>query len=198
MDGVPAPRAVRLFGHSRRGHVPARSIGLRLARESPVVRRLGVAERRSLGIRAGELRARGRQGDDGGRVRHRRSGETGGLTDRADRGQTNLAAPVADGDHVHVAGVGEQTGNSGKQTGTPGSRGRGAAGAGSPGKRLSVNINTADAAELQRLPGVGPATAAAIVTWREKNGPFRSVDDLLDVSGIGKATLSKIRDSVRI
>ena len=122
----------------------------------------------------------------------------GGLTDRADRGQTNLAAPVADGDHVHVAGVGEQTGNSGKQTGTPGSRGRGAAGAGSPGKRLSVNINTADAAELQRLPGVGPATAAAIVTWREKNGPFRSVDDLLDVSGIGKATLSKIRDSVRI
>ena len=63
---------------------------------------------------------------------------------------------------------------------------------------LGTNINTADAAELQRLPGVGPATAAAIVTWREKNGPFRSVDDLLDVSGIGKATLSKIRDSVRI
>ena len=51
---------------------------------------------------------------------------------------------------------------------------------------------------LDSLPGVGPVTAEAIVAWREENGPFRSVEDLLDVKGIGEATLADLRDRVSV
>ncbi len=57
---------------------------------------------------------------------------------------------------------------------------------------LKVNINTADADELDELPEVGPATAEAIIEYRRSNGMFRSVDELEDVSGIGPATIEKI------
>ena len=70
--------------------------------------------------------------------------------------------------------------------------------AGQKARAAKVNVNTAGAEELQTLPGVGPATAKAIIAWREENGRFRSVDDLLDVSGIGKATLAKFRDRVSV
>ncbi len=57
-------------------------------------------------------------------------------------------------------------------------------------------MNRATVDELDELPGVGPATAAAIVTERERNGPFASVDDLDRVSGIGPAKLAALRDLV--
>ena len=57
---------------------------------------------------------------------------------------------------------------------------------------LEVNINTADADELDELPEVGPATAQAIIEYRRTNGMFRSVDELEEVSGIGPATIEKI------
>ena len=62
-----------------------------------------------------------------------------------------------------------------------------------------ININLASASELEQLPGVGPATAKAIVTYREKYGAFNTVEDLLKVRGIGPAKLSEIlpRASVR-
>jgi competence protein ComEA len=62
-----------------------------------------------------------------------------------------------------------------------------------------ININLASATELEQLPGVGPATAKAIVTYREKYGAFNTVEDLLKVRGIGPAKLSEIlpRASVR-
>ncbi|WP_458864658.1 ComEA family DNA-binding protein, partial [Enterococcus faecium] len=61
-----------------------------------------------------------------------------------------------------------------------------------------VNLNTADAAALDTLPGVGPATAARILAWREEHGRFGSVDDLLSVSGIGEKTLDELRDKVTV
>ncbi|MFS8586751.1 MAG: ComEA family DNA-binding protein, partial [Acidimicrobiia bacterium] len=61
-----------------------------------------------------------------------------------------------------------------------------------------VDVNTADAAALEALPGIGPATAQAIIDHRERHGPFRSVDDLLDVRGIGEAKLAQIRDLVTV
>jgi len=61
-----------------------------------------------------------------------------------------------------------------------------------------VNINTADATQLETLSGIGEVLAAAIVNYREENGPFASADDLLDVSGIGDATLEEIRDQVTV
>src|SRR5699024_9055720 len=60
-----------------------------------------------------------------------------------------------------------------------------------------IDLNTADAAELEELPGVGPAIAQRILEHREKNGPFTSVDGLLEVSGIGPATLEEIRGRPR-
>lgn len=59
-----------------------------------------------------------------------------------------------------------------------------------------VDINAADAKTLESLNGVGPAKAEAIVEYRAKNGPFKSVDELEKVSGIGKATIDKNRDNL--
>jgi competence protein ComEA len=62
----------------------------------------------------------------------------------------------------------------------------------------SVNLNTATAEQLDTLPGIGPVTAQAILDWREENGAFTSVDELLEVSGIGDATLADIEAYVYV
>jgi competence protein ComEA len=64
------------------------------------------------------------------------------------------------------------------------------------GKDL-IDINTADARTLERLPGIGPKTAEAIIRYREQEGPFRCVEDLLSVKGIGPAKLEAIKDQVQ-
>lgn len=61
-----------------------------------------------------------------------------------------------------------------------------------------VNINTADQAELESLPGVGAVRAAAILEYRRENGPFQSIEDLLEVDGIGEKTLDKLRNFVTV
>ena len=57
----------------------------------------------------------------------------------------------------------------------------------------AVNINTASSAELEALPGIGPAKAKAIVEYRQKNGAFKSVEELKNVKGIGDAVLNKLK-----
>jgi competence protein ComEA len=111
----------------------------------------------------------------------------GGLRPDADAGRVNLAAELVDGTQVYVPAIGEPA---------P-SHDPAGAGAGGAGDGL-VDINTADAAALEELPGVGPATAAAIIDHRERNGPFASVDGLLEVRGIGEAKLAQLRDLVRV
>lgn len=61
-----------------------------------------------------------------------------------------------------------------------------------------ININTASAEELTALPGIGPSYAQRIVEHREKNGPFKKVEDLLNVRGIGEKTFEKIRDRLTV
>jgi competence protein ComEA len=61
-----------------------------------------------------------------------------------------------------------------------------------------INVNTATATELEELPGVGEVIAQAIVDYRTENGPFTTVEQLIDVSGIGDATLENIRDLVTV
>lgn len=78
---------------------------------------------------------------------------------------------------------------------TSGGEGTGTAATASP---APVNINTADAEQLDALPGIGPVTAQAILTWRADNGSFSSVDELLEVSGIGDATLADLRPYVYV
>ena len=63
---------------------------------------------------------------------------------------------------------------------------------------MLVNLNTADGSQLETLPEVGPVTAASILTWRDTHGGFTSVDELLEVDGIGEATLAKIAPHVTV
>jgi competence protein ComEA len=114
----------------------------------------------------------------------------GGLSPVADEARINLAAPVTDGQRVYVLAVGEQ------EPAVAVGGGTGDATAGSPSG--PVNLNTADAEELDALPGIGPATAAAIIEHRGKVGAFTSVDQLLDVPGIGEAKLEALRDLVTV
>ncbi len=60
----------------------------------------------------------------------------------------------------------------------------------------AVDVNVADQAALESLPGIGPSKAQAILAWREQNGPFKSLDDLDQVDGIGPSTLANLRDQV--
>ena len=66
-----------------------------------------------------------------------------------------------------------------------------------PEKR-PVDVNTATAEELEELMGIGPVLAQAIVEYRSEHGPFESIDELLEVSGIGEAKLDNIRDDVTV
>ncbi|HMF08775.1 MAG TPA: ComEA family DNA-binding protein [Thermoanaerobaculia bacterium] len=65
-------------------------------------------------------------------------------------------------------------------------------------KAARINLNTASVEELITLPGIGPSYAKRIVDYREKNGGFKRVEDLLNVQGIGEKTLEKIRDRVTV
>lgn len=125
----------------------------------------------------------------------------GGALEDADLGGVNLARALVDGEQVYVPEVGEVV--TGGGAGGAGPAAGGAAGAGvgaSPGGASAalVNLNSADSAALETLPGVGPALAQRIIAWREENGPFRAVDEMLAVSGIGEKTLAGFRDQVTV
>jgi len=105
----------------------------------------------------------------------------GGLAARADPDRVNLAAVVRDGDQVHIPRLDEVIATG--EVGAPAGR---------------VDLNRAGAQVLQTLPGIGPALAAAIVEHRERFGDFGDVDALENVSGIGPAKLSGIRDLVTV
>lgn len=111
---------------------------------------------------------------------------SGGLAPDADAGAVNLAAQLVDGSQVYVPRVGEVPPGPAPSTG------------GSEEAAGPVDLNTADAELLDTLPGVGPATAAAIVDHRERHGPFTTVEGLLEVRGIGEAKLEALRDLVRV
>lgn len=119
----------------------------------------------------------------------------GGVTAAADIERLNLAAPVGDGAQIRVPAVGEEVaGPLVVETG-PGPVSDGAMPLTQSGP---VNLNTAGAAELESLPGIGPATAAAIITWRTDNGGFLTVDDLTQVPGIGPVKLAALGDLVTV
>lgn len=117
----------------------------------------------------------------------------GGPTGAADLDRLNLAAPLVDGDRVFVPVEGEDV------PAVAGDVGRTAGGtAGGPATAGPLDLNAATLDELDTLPGVGPATAQAIVAERERRGRFGAVEELLDVRGIGEAKLAALRDQVRV
>ena len=109
----------------------------------------------------------------------------GGARRGVDLTSLNLARPLVDGEQILVgvtapAGVPATVGDPGTSTATV------------------VNLNTADPAALETLPGVGPVTAGAIISWRDQHGGFTAVEELLEVDGIGDATLAQIAPHVTI
>jgi competence protein ComEA len=107
----------------------------------------------------------------------------GGPTEDADLDRINLASPVSDGQHVYVPRLGEVD----PPVQPPSDQS-------APGSQ--ININTADLAALDTLPGIGPVIAQRILDYRQANGPFDRIEDIMDVPGIGEGTFEKIRDLI--
>lgn len=114
----------------------------------------------------------------------------GGGLPEADLDRLNLAAPLADGQRVLVAKVGDPP--------TPADPVPPAAGAAPAAERVPVDLNTATQEELESLPGIGPTLARAILDEREKRGGFRSVNELRDVRGIGEQRFADLRGLVTV
>lgn len=110
----------------------------------------------------------------------------GGLAPDAARDQINLAAALKDGEQIKVPRVGDvpatdpDPASSAQASDEP------------------VNINGADAAALDQLPGIGPVTAQAIVDYRTSSGPFKRIDDLQNVKGIGPSLLAQLKGRITI
>ena len=101
----------------------------------------------------------------------------GGALEDADLRGVNLARPVFDGEQIVVPRLGDPLDSSGGGSGL-------------------ISLSQANQASLETLPRIGPATAERIIAWREANGPFHSIEDLLAISGIGPATLEGLADLV--
>jgi competence protein ComEA len=112
----------------------------------------------------------------------------GGPKKGADLGGLNLAALLVDAQQVLVPRSAPAAPGGAVPTGeAPGTSGT-----------ALVNVNVASAEELETLPGIGEVLAATIIEYREENGPFTSVDQLIEVSGIGEVTLEEIRELVTV
>lgn len=130
----------------------------------------------------------------------------GGPLEGADLLTLNLAQPLADGDQVLVGiaptdGEPPRLGSATVTAAGSGAAGGGDTGAGGDGGGEgggALDLNTATAAQLETLPGIGPVTAESIVAWRTEQGPFSSVDDLTRVAGIGPARLANLRAHVTV
>ncbi|MHB1464525.1 MAG: helix-hairpin-helix domain-containing protein [Thermoleophilia bacterium] len=120
----------------------------------------------------------------------------GGSTPDADLSKINLAAKLADGQQVAVPQKNSAAGGTAPGTGGGGAGPAGDAAAASPGN--PVNLNSANAAQLDSLDGIGPKTAQKIIDYREAHGGFRSIEELLEVPGIGQAKLDQIKGELTL
>lgn len=111
----------------------------------------------------------------------------GGLTEQADDSRINLVALISDGQKIQIpAKPVPQNIQAENVTIIP------------ENFVYPIDLNTANQAELESLPGIGPKTAQAILSYRDEHGFFKTVDELVDVPNIGPATLQKIRDLVTV
>ena len=123
----------------------------------------------------------------------------GGASAEADTQQLNLARVLTDGEQIRVPRIGEVLPDPAPQPGGAATPSVGTApGKTNGGASGTININTASATDLEKLPGIGPALAQRIVEYRDSHGPFASVDALTDVPGIGKAKLEGLREQATV
>lgn len=117
--------------------------------------------------------------------------EAGGFLDEADSHSLNLAATLVDGERLLVP-----TAITAQATQIPDAPQTSDLTA--PAIRDRININTASQAELESLPGIGPVLAQAIIEYRQANGPFKTIEELIDVPGIGPKTFEKIKALITV
>lgn len=128
--------------------------------------------------------------EPGNRIHHVIS-QAGGLTKEANELLINLATPLEDGMVIYVPKQGEEQAMPALVQGN-------SADPSSPGSEGMVNINQASSEQLQTITGIGPSKAEAILSYREENGSFKSIEDLLNVSGIGEKTFEKLKEEITI
>lgn len=114
----------------------------------------------------------------------------GGLTENADESKVNFAEHIQDAMVIYIPAKGEEGSIPQGMTSNPTDTGG--------NKQGKINLNKADENDLQNLPGIGPSKAAAIMEYRETNGPFKSVEDLKNISGIGDKTFDKLKDLITV
>ena len=107
----------------------------------------------------------------------------GGLTELADSESINLAENLIDGQHVHIPTKEIFF----RELSAP-----------SNNSSNLININTADAKELEKIKGIGPALAERIIDYRTNNGAFKSIDEIKKVRGIGEKTFDKMKDQITV
>jgi len=121
----------------------------------------------------------------------------GGTAQDADLQALNLATLLTDGCQVLVPTLPPYQPNNGATSTPIPSRG-GNEDLLIPSSEHPININTASHAELESLPGIGPYLAQQIISYREANGPFTSIEDIIDVYGIGQSTFELIKDLITV
>ncbi len=119
----------------------------------------------------------------------------GGLADNADESKVNLAMHVEDEMVLYIPLIGELVQEIQGSAQLP----KGENGSGSlKSESDKININSADETELETLPGIGPSKSAAIIEYRTTTGPFKSIEDIQSISGIGEKTFEKLKDKIAI
>jgi competence protein ComEA len=111
----------------------------------------------------------------------------GGITEVADDDAINFAMRVTDEMVIYVPTAGEEVDTA-----------EGMVSLDNGGSSGKVNINKATAAELETLPGIGPAKAEAIIEYRETNGPYKTIEDIMLISGFGEKTFEKLQESISV
>ncbi|MCM3669998.1 helix-hairpin-helix domain-containing protein [Mesobacillus maritimus] len=117
--------------------------------------------------------------------------KAGGLTKDADASSVNFAMKVSDEMVVYIPKQGEDAQGLVNPI-------QGIGGGNSSETGAKVNLNTATTSDLETLPGIGPAKSSAIVEYRETNGPFKEIEDLKSISGIGEKTFEKLKDQISV
>ena len=123
--------------------------------------------------------------------------KAGGVTEEADLSKVNLAFVLSDGQKVRIPSVNDEAG-SGEEFVTAGGGYNVVQGGSGGSVGVKVNINNASQTELETISGVGPSLAAKIINYREKNGKFRSIEELKNISGIGDSKFEGMKDFVEI
>jgi competence protein ComEA len=126
----------------------------------------------------------------------------GGLTENAAGDYLNMAAPVTDGQQIRIptkeeAAALRAAGGTGEAAAGGATADDGDSGENAAGQRALVNINTADAAELMTLPGIGESRARDIISWREKH-KFGRIEDIMKVPGIKDGAFKKLKDRITV